>query len=60
MAKFVVVERKSQSKLETSKTEAGKKGTKAKVFSRRNRSSLHEIIKTKEQAERFMKLLKSV
>jgi hypothetical protein len=53
------VERKLQLKLEALKKKAGKSGTKAKSPSHRNRSSLHQIIKTKEQADAFMKLLQS-
>jgi hypothetical protein len=53
------VERKLQTKLDALKKKAGESGTKAKLPSHRNRSSLHQIIKTKEQADIFMKLLES-
>jgi hypothetical protein len=57
LCKFVLVERKLQSKLDALKKKARESGTKAKLPSRRNRSSLHQIIKTKGQADTFMKLL---
>jgi hypothetical protein len=39
---------------------AKKEGVKLPPDSSRSRSSLHQIIKTKEQADRFMKLLRSL
>lgn len=59
ICKFVLVEEKLQAKLDTLKKRAGESGTKAKLLSHRRRSSLHQIIRTKKQADRFMKLLKS-
>ena len=46
-------------KLEELEKKAKEGGIKSKP-TLRGRSSLHQIIKTKEQAERFMKMLKSV
>jgi hypothetical protein len=54
-----MVERKLQLKLEALKQKAQSNGKKAKSAGSRSRSSLHKIIKTKEQAATFMKLLES-
>ncbi|GAA4340904.1 MULTISPECIES: hypothetical protein [Flaviaestuariibacter] len=52
------MEKKLQQKLEALQKQAQGNG-KVTHSTRRNRSSLSQIIKTKEQADRFMKLLKS-
>ena len=52
------MDEKLKKKLEELRRQAREGGIKAKPSSR-NRSSLHKIIKTKEQADRFMKLLQS-
>ena len=52
------MEDKLRIKLEELKKKAREGGVKAKP-STRSRSSLHRIIKTKKQAERFMKQLQS-
>ena len=52
------MEDKLRIKLEQLKKKAKEGGVKATPSTRR-RSSLHQIIKTKEQADRFMKQLQS-
>jgi hypothetical protein len=52
------MEDKLKLKLEELKKKAREGGVKGRP-STRNRSSLHRIIKTKEQADRFMKQLRS-
>lgn len=52
------MEDKLKTKLEELKNQARNGGVKARSFTR-NTSSLHRIIKTKEQADRFMKQLRS-
>jgi len=52
------VDNNVQKKLEALKKKARENGKIIKP-SGRHRSSLHRIIKTREQAERFMKLLQS-
>lgn len=52
------MEKNLQLKIEALQKKARENGKVIKPSSRR-RSSLHEIIKTKEQAERFMKILQS-
>lgn len=52
------MDEKLKKKLEALNKQAKEGGIKGKTPSSRNRSSLHKIIKTKQQADTFMKLLK--
>jgi hypothetical protein len=53
------VEKKLQEKLAALKRKAKEGGNTTSPSSVRSRSSLHKIIKTKKQADTFMKLLQS-